>query len=147
VLGRLHPKALHCWPSPKTKSSYTAHAGRCGRARAGAVTVRGSRLVACPGQVRWRRPDGKVDGVSTTEEGATRRATLEALRLTDGLRRWRGGSAAGKRWCSTTVDSGRWSVVGGVPGWSCSNMRRRGDDVHGEAEENQSRMTLTEEGV
>jgi hypothetical protein len=44
-------------------------------------------------------------------------------------------------------DGGRRAVVGGVPGWSCSNMRRRGDDVHGEVEENQSRMTLTEEGV
>jgi hypothetical protein len=38
-------------------------------------------------------------------------------------------------------------VADGVPGWSCSNMRRRGGDAHGEVVENQSRVVLTKEGV
>jgi hypothetical protein len=49
------------------------------------ATAHPTLAVARPGRPRQRHPDSEVTGVSTTEERATRRATLEAEKLTGWL--------------------------------------------------------------
>jgi hypothetical protein len=120
-----------CWPMRQSArgGSHRARLTLGGVPGAGSLETPGRQGRRCEHHRGRGYPPGNLRGVA-----AHRRAPAMKGRLSD-------------RETVVFDDGGRRAVVGGVPGWSCSNMRRRGDDVHGEVEENQSRMTLTEEGV
>jgi hypothetical protein len=69
------PKAGHCWTGPMAKTAKWVEASDAARARPQAVSTPGASAVARPVRPCRRLLDGDINGVSTFDGWANRRAT------------------------------------------------------------------------